>query len=902
MDGLPLSGASVTAVRSAEPHERHSAASQRDGRYSLPNLEAGTYIVTITIDGYRTASIGSLDAVAGRVANGDAVLMRWATSGQTWDRAALDRLPVATDPWSVATLSPAAVMTLGGNAAVNVGGASSGQQLEPNTRGAGLADVTWRLDGAGITDLGSIGSSPLYFDFDTFKTIAVTTAAADIATSTAGVSFLLTTPSGTDRVGGSARAWWSGRHLQSSNVSQALFDQGAGAGVPLEHFHDVGLNGGGPIVRKRLWWWAGYGQEHISSTALNFNQTTAACTSSAPSFTALSVAEDCLYPIVTHLNFLSARVSARVGVNQTLSARVTGTRKTRDARDASALTAPESTRRQSSDSPDANIGHDWQVGDRLAMTSTAAWVDNRFDLDFITPSLASVQPVLNLNTGAYSRSLPFADYIKRPELSLATTGTWLIGQTHDLAHSLIFGGGYRHTGYEDYTTTGGGVVVRYRNGQPDSAVAYRDGLDKTLLLSSQGFLQYQLSGRRLTLAAGARIDHQDDSAPAASIPAHPVVPSTLGAGNFTGSDPLVNFTDAGPRVSASVDVFGTGRTIVSGAYNWYFGQGMRLALLDSLTRTAQVTFAWTDPNHDGVFQANEAGRVLSSSSRFNTVTGLFDPLPDRVDPALLNRRVREWLFRADHEFSAGWRVGAAYISRVYDRFSADGAFGETMSDFVARQWTDPLSGASATYYEFPPGHSRSSFLQTANQAGRTADYRGIEVSGSAALSRRWNASVSFTRQSTTAHWPAGSYGDPTNIDKLDGFAADTNTPRFILRAMATALLPMNARLSASLNVQDGPVRTIVIDSPARIGIGTTTPLMLAPQGTDRYPTLAMLDLRADKDWTFGRRRLILSIVAFNLLNADTVLSRSSDRSRVEFDKITTMVGPRVLRLGAALHF
>lgn len=832
------------------------------------------------------------------------MLFRWATSGQVWDRAALDRLPVATDPWSVATLSPAAVMTSGGSAAVNVGGAASGQQLEPNARGVGLADVTWRLDGAGITDLGSTGSSPLYFDFDTFKTISVTTAGADITTSTAGVSIFLTTPSGTDRFAASARGWWSGARLQSSNVSPALFNQGSGAGVPLKHFHEFGLNGGGPVVRKRLWWWTGYGQQQISSTALNFNQTTTACTSVAASFEVLGTAEDCLYPIDTRLNFMSARVSTRIGPSQILSMRASRMTKTRGTRDASALTAPESTKRQSTDSPDANLRHDWQIGDRLSILSTAAWVANRFDLDFASPSLATVQPVLNLNTGAYSRSLPFADYIKRPELSLAATGTWSIGQGHNFTHSLIFGGGYRRTGYEDYTTTGGGVVVRYRNAQPDSAVAYRDGLDKTVLLSSHGFLQYQLTSRRWTLAAGARVDHQDDSAPTASIPAHPVVPNTLGAGDFAGSDPVVNFTDVGPRLSASVDLFGTGRTILSGAYNWYFAQGMRLALLDSLTRTAQVTFAWTDPNHDGIFQANEAGRVMSSSSRFNFATALFDPQPDvRVDPALRNRRSREWLVRADHEVNARWRIGAAYISRIYDRFSVDGAIGEDASNFVARAWTDPLSGASATYYEFRPGLSRYPYLQTANQAGRTVDYRGIELTASAAVSQRWTGSMSFTRQSTTAHWPAGSYGDPTNIDKLDGYDADTNTPRFIFRTIATALLPLNTRLSASLNLQDGLVRNLVIDSPARNGISGTIPLLLMPQGADRYDTLAVLDIRVDKDWAFGAgRRLTLSAAIFNALNADTVLSRNSNRSRGEFDQITNLVGPRVLRLGAALHF
>ena len=70
---------------------------------------------------------------------------------------------------------------------VNVGGAESGQQSNYQAKGASADENTWNMDGIAITDMGSLGSSPTYYDFDMFQEMQVTTGGADPANATPGV-------------------------------------------------------------------------------------------------------------------------------------------------------------------------------------------------------------------------------------------------------------------------------------------------------------------------------------------------------------------------------------------------------------------------------------------------------------------------------------------------------------------------------------------------------------------------------------------------------------------------------------------------------------------------------------------------------------------------------------------
>jgi hypothetical protein len=69
------------------------------------------------------------------------------------------------------------------------------------------------------------------------------------------------------------------------------------------------------------------------------------------------------------------------------------------------------------------------------------------------------------------------------------------------------------------------------------------------------------------------------------------------------------FNHVAPRLGASYDIFGDGKTVLKGNYGrYYFNPGVGLA--DSVnpnTANQYADFVWNDLNNDRVFQAGEQG-------------------------------------------------------------------------------------------------------------------------------------------------------------------------------------------------------------------------------------------------------------------------------------------------------
>ena len=60
----------------------------------------------------------------------------------------------------------------------------------------------WNLDGVVVTDTGSAGASPTYFDFDAFEEISVTTGGNDLRVQTGGIGINFVTQRGTNEFHG----------------------------------------------------------------------------------------------------------------------------------------------------------------------------------------------------------------------------------------------------------------------------------------------------------------------------------------------------------------------------------------------------------------------------------------------------------------------------------------------------------------------------------------------------------------------------------------------------------------------------------------------------------------------------------------------------------------------------
>jgi hypothetical protein len=192
--------------------------------------------------------------------------VRKTTESTSFGREELQTLPTARDPWVILQLAPAVMLDR-----ENVGGNESGQQSSFVTKGdnANGANNIWALDGIDVSDPVVLGTSALFFDFDTFEEMSVTTGgAADATMQTGGIALNMVTRRGGNKVSATARFYLTDHSFQSDNLTLALKAKGIADTNRIEQIKDFGASAGGPLFKDRLWWWGSYGVQDIFTYTL----------------------------------------------------------------------------------------------------------------------------------------------------------------------------------------------------------------------------------------------------------------------------------------------------------------------------------------------------------------------------------------------------------------------------------------------------------------------------------------------------------------------------------------------------------------------------------------------------------------------------------------------------------
>jgi hypothetical protein len=224
------------------------ATSSTTGTYRFPGLAVGVYTVKFELAGFKTfvregirmeiganiqvnatLEISALQETV--IVSGETPLvdLRDTSKSARFTQEALQSLPTARDPWVIIEQAPGVAMDR-----QNVGGSASGQQSNFVARGAAMSQQKWNLDGVDVTDMAATGGSPVYFDFDAFEEMQISTGGADVTMQSPGVSVNIVTKSGTDRLRGSTRYYSTDDKFQSNNVTDALRKQGVSTGNPIQ--------------------------------------------------------------------------------------------------------------------------------------------------------------------------------------------------------------------------------------------------------------------------------------------------------------------------------------------------------------------------------------------------------------------------------------------------------------------------------------------------------------------------------------------------------------------------------------------------------------------------------------------------------------------------------------------
>jgi hypothetical protein len=955
--GAVLPGAAVT-LSSLSLLQPVAAVTTRTGTYRFPLIPIGLYAVRFELVGFAPVVREAIRVEIGLSARVDAMLpiggleevvrvpgrsplldVRDAGTGSRFDREALQRLPTARDPWAMIEQSAGVVMDR-----QNVGGNLSGQQGNHVARGT-ARESKWSLDGVDITDMAATGSSPFYYDFDAFEEIQVITAGADVTMQSPGLAVNLVTKSGSDTLRGSARYYLTDEKFESDNVTADLRLQGVYTGNPIQNIQDYGVEAGGPLRKGRAWVWGSYGTQRIAVGVNNFYKSDPACQqmASVASSHALPELRACLEADRTTLNTYNLKLALQASPRSQLSFFFNAAEKTRPTREASDLRSVESTLRQGSVTRDDLGSRWWTTGipktykwtdrhvfsDRFLLEGSYAHVGNNYLVTFHDETLRGVQPALESTTKRLERSNS-EDLNLRPAHILSLAGNALLPGLFRGDHALKFGVTWRNDAWYRETTVGGDAAAIFNAGSPWLARLYRGATSEYGLHNRSFYVQDSYSTGRLTVNAGFRFDHQSDYTNPAAVAASPFwgqatfagarFPFTqLPAASNPGARPAAAFDDLSPRVSASIDLTGTGRTVLKLSFARYTGQlggSNPIATVGSPAVLTYVTYPWRDVNGDRFVQANE---IVLSATPVEWSPGYDYSKPSSpagsVDPQLTAERTSEVIVGLEKLLGRGIAVGASYIWRRYGNARWNDTTGWTSANYASATLVPTGCPAGArcapvTYYN-PVGDVPLSYV-LANQPDFRREYRGIEVTTRKRWSDGWAMNASLSFNDARAHYGSDrAYEDPTNIENLNGaqyapqYAADLTSTgigntfvnaRWILRLSGSCRTPFWGVDLAGFYDSRGGYPFVQFVETLRSGAGTAV-VYLDRLGDKRLPAVRTLDLRAARRVRVGRFDITPSVDAFNLLNTGTPLSIRGKQNAPNANLVSSILPPRVIRFG-----
>ena len=934
-DGQPMPGVTVTLTGIGAPQ---SQATDANGKFRFPGLPPGLYSVATELEGFTPTRRDNIEINVGRnteieipISAGltievtlDPPLLdpRRAGPGQTVTLTELERIPTARDPWAVLASTPGVLSDR-----INVGGNESGQQALYVGPGSCGCQAEWSLDGVNITDMSAVGSSPGYYDFDSFQELQVTTGGSDASLATGGVVLNMVTKRGTNEWRGSGRYYVTDDNTQS-DLSFDRSDLGqAGAwnndhaqtsfkqGNRIVKNEDLGLELGGPIMKDRLWVWGSYAKPQIHlKTISDFDDKTT-------------------------LEDWNVKLDGQLTPSNSASAFAWQSDKVKIGRNAGPLRPQETTWDQSKFGPSPTV---YKVEDTQIFSSTF----------FLTGMYSAVNGGFQLQPEG-GEQLPFRDpelqwhnsffqfEIERPQKQAKLDASNFFN-TGNLSHELKYEAGYRTVEQSSLSRLPGGgfeccggLLVLAREGRPKIKTDY-----------TNLFVQDNLAVGGLTLNAGLRYDRQGGENLASTARANPVVPDLLPAVHYAGGDAGFTWNSLTPRVGLTYALGSERKTLLRASYSRFADQLATgtAGILNPMLGQSYRYFLTT--NHGGpTLEPGEIGRQLGFSGNLNPIT--LQPLQSNaVDPDLKAPLTDELLLGVEHGLRPDFVVGLNLSYRKFTDileaerlvFDSDDPFAAANLGSVGRphqrgdyeEHTATQVGPDGRtytvhYFELRPGvTTRNGFLL--ENGDREQEFKGASLTFNKRLSHRWMMRGNVSWQDWTWQIPDSENEDPTDTvaggivngtDVLQGSgnASGAKGNVYISSRWSYSVnglyqiapdKPWAFNVAASLSGRQGyPTRYVdrIVRETISDGAGLGVDVPLNPDANAfRYPDVHVVDLRAEKELAFSNFGLTLGVDLFNALNESYALQRQGVLGRDNSDHVLEILSPRVFRLGARFSF
>lgn len=831
----------------------------------------------------------------------------------------LREVPSARDPWVVLQTVPGVLVST-----VNVGGNQSGQQSYFIGKGIERHQTEWNLDGVNVTEMQATGTSNFYYDFDSFQDMQITTGGSDPRLRTPGVQINMVSKRGTNDLSGSGRLFWTDKEFQSDAEIPSEAQSYLQSANSVNHINDYGLEAGGPIIKDRLWLWGAYSKNDIDNFIAG--------------------------PVIaqkTEIMSWNGKVNAQILPSNNASAYYMYNNKTVNGRGLSITRPLETATNQSGPGNVLKFEDTHIFGSNFYVTALVGIIENGYELNPIggrdvnawwtSSSYNRTHPDIpagwHRTYNYFQQDVPQKDY-RVDGSNFVTTGS--------VSHELKWGFEYRDTPVSSETSwpgnqtfgnfyDGSALAALTRNAVPNFGSKYKDLYIGDTIIAGN-----------LTLNVGGRYDWQSAKNFASSVPANPLVPDLLPAVDYAGDEKSLEWNGFSPRIGATYSFGKDNRALVRGSYAHYINQlgSSDVGSANPFYRVQYLYYYWDDVNGDRNVQRSEIDfdSGLYSFANIDPDNPGAGYSPGRIDYGMKAPSTDELIAGFQYELTPGFAVSANYTYRksknfTWNRFEKTRGAGDyyTSADYeLAGTRTGKLPNGesySVPYYTLKAGVATPVNYVFTNRDDYSQTYQDVELSAVKRMANNWmmraNITLSDWTQSvgpdaivdpspllsnSTNSFDSCSVCDGSTVASGGGIGNNYMNARWAYSLTGVYQLPWQFSVGAALNGREGyliPYRVQFRDRRE----GTQKNLLVSSSFDDsRLPNVTNLDLRLAKDIMFGSFGLNLSVDVFNVLNTHTVLDRNTlldvgaDGTLPQYNHISTLMSPRIVRFGARVKF
>jgi hypothetical protein len=511
-------------------------------------------------------------------------------------------------------------------------------------------------------------------------------------------------------------------------------------------------------------------------------------------------------------------------------------------------------------------------------------------------------------------------------------------------HEFKFGFEYKESKGHTFSSYGNGVEI----------VDYYQTTPRGPLTSGYLYAQHFLDGHvkynrssfyatdtwradRLTLNLGFRVDSDSGQNEASSIPGVPGFESIVGPLDFPGNDFSKRFTNVSPRLGATYDITGDGKTIVRGNYARYYDG--YVPFYDQYSNPTYVyngaIINYTNLNNDRSITLNE---LTSPPAYYGGLNGpIFDlqAFYDKRKIADLSAPTTdEVVLGFEREVVKDLALSVSWTYRDYKNFIQDDPYGITPADFHQAgvvHFSNPKYGTfDVPYSDLNFEHDGTHILE--NVKGYSQTYSGVDFGVRKRMSNNFMLNGFVTLQRQKAHYDGGNsfmvvtgdgitsrtvYADPLLVSLYDdkpyafvsGGSGKTGVfpyAEWTLRMSGVYQFPHDLSAGAFVRYQQGYPQELFAQVPAGnlfnfYASGHLIPL--TPVGDIRYDNIFTLDLNLQKVFQLANYgRITLAMDVFNVTNTNTVIQRERRTTTTTFDALQENLSPRAFRFGFKYSF